>query len=122
MSDGVRAVVEALMALKPNATIREMAVATGYSYVQVKKARSYLRNPERYRVSKRAHRRSKGVRPAEVVVAERRSEAAASALPVLELHDEGMSFSQIAKELGLTRHQVAGRIRRARIAGWKTEA
>jgi hypothetical protein len=122
MRDGVRALVEALMALKPNATIREIAVATGYSYVQVKKARSYLRNPERYRVSKRSHRRSKGVRPAEVVVAERRSEAAASALPVLKLHDEGMSFSQIAKELGLSRDQVAGRIRRARIAGRKTGA
>jgi hypothetical protein len=117
---GVRASVRSLLSQTPHLSIRQIAEATGFTYVQVKKARSFLADPERHRLTKQKLLRSKGVKPAAVVVAERRAVAADAALPILELRKRGMSFSQIARKLRLTKGQVAGHVRRARIASSKT--
>ena len=100
MIAGVREAVRICLAQSPNLTIRQIADVTGWSYVQVKKARSYLKDPERYRVVNQQYLRGKGVRPAAVVVAERRAEAADAAFAnrrVAEARDD--VFQQIAKKL-----------------------
>jgi hypothetical protein len=114
---GVRAQVWRMLTLAPNASIREIAAATGLSYVQVKKARAFLMDPVRYRQSKQRYLRSLGVRSAAAVLEDRRNKAFEKLVPVLRLRAQGSSFSVIAAKLGLTRDQVAGRIRRARVAG-----
>jgi hypothetical protein len=113
----IRATVRALLAGEPELTNREIMARTGFTYPQVKKARWFVANPERVKKLKERYYRSIGVRPASVVMSERRANAAKRTRDVLELRDKDKSFSQIAAELGLTRNQVAGRIRRARQAG-----
>ena len=122
MIAGVREAVRNCLARSPDLSIRQIADVTGLSYVQVKKARSYLKDPGRYRIVKQQYLRGRGVKPAAVVVAERRAEAADAASPIVELRKRGMTFSQIAKKLKLTKDQVAGHVRRARIASSKTRA
>jgi hypothetical protein len=112
---GIRAAVRALFSQDPGLTIRQISDRTGYSYVQVKKALAYIKDPERHRVAKQQYLRTTGVRPAAAVAAERRRDALKISRPVLVLRKEGKSFSAIANELGLTRNQVAGRVRRSRL-------
>jgi hypothetical protein len=113
----IRATVRALLAGEPELTNRQIMARTGFSYPQVKKARWFVANPERVKELKERYYRSIGVRPAALVVAERRAEAAKQSKPVVKLRQSAKSFSQIAAELGLSRNQVAGRIRRARQVG-----
>ena len=115
-----RARIRALMAQGLSA--REIAKETGFGLQRVYEEACKIRNPDKERARNRAYRRRCGVRPRSEANAERRAEGDARAAEVMPLIEAGMTYTEVADRVGITKGVVAGLVFRARQAAGRRAA